>query len=95
MPGEQTISSPRPANCGSCNAPILWITTANGKNAPVDRKPEKRYVLRDAAPGIGDVLDTYISHFATCPFADEHRKPAPPRLPGILPEWRGALEREG
>lgn len=42
---------------------------------PLDAKPEKRIVLnRSTAGQIGEVVDTYVSHFATRPNADEHRR---------------------
>jgi hypothetical protein len=60
--------------CKSCNAEISWILTASGRAMPVDAKPEKRIVIDRGAQYSGRVLDTYTSHFATCPHADQHRK---------------------
>lgn len=48
------------AECRSCGAPILWCVTARGKKMPVD-------VPADDEPT--------TSHFATCPNAQEWRKP--------------------
>lgn len=70
------------AHCRSCKAPIVWVLTASGARMPVDAKPEKRIVLTpdgrrpDAAPR-AEVVDTYVSHFATCAHAAEHRKAKP------------------
>lgn len=67
------------ATCKSCDAPIIWVQTASGKLMPLDAKPERRFVL-GAAAGHGDgtrtaqSAETYTSHFATCPQADQHRK---------------------
>jgi hypothetical protein len=61
-----------PSFCKSCEAKITWVKTAAGRPMPLDFPGEKRVVVQD---GIGYVLDTYISHFATCPNADLHRKP--------------------
>lgn len=43
---------------------------------PIDVEPEKRIVLENDASGqpLGRVVDTYVSHFATCPNADQHRQ---------------------
>jgi hypothetical protein len=53
--------------CSSCLAPIKYLRTEAGHWMPVN--PESiegaETVFR---PGI------HISHFATCPHADEHRK---------------------
>ena len=69
------------ATCRSCGADIIWVATESGKVAPVDARPEKRYVLteitRQTSPGMSAPLarlkPTYMSHFATCPNAAEHR----------------------
>lgn len=70
------------STCSSCGAAILWVKTLpGGKAMPLDAKPEKRVVLVDAIGGLdrdgvrGRVVDTYVSHFATCPQAAEHRRP--------------------
>ncbi len=64
------------AKCKTCHAEIVWGMTAKGKRVPLD-PPEKRYVkvvddLEDNPVVIMD--DTWLSHFATCPQADQHRK---------------------
>lgn len=48
-----------------CGAEIIWIKTEAGKNHPVDRKPEKRWVL--TLSGAWKLVDTYGTHFNTCP----------------------------
>lgn len=65
------------AKCSSCGADILWIKTMTGKAMPLNAKPEKRVVLlTNDVTGLqrGDVRDTYVSHFASCPQADAFRK---------------------
>lgn len=67
------------STCRSCGARIVWAETENGKRMPIDAKPEKRLVLIIDPPSPGttplvDVRDTYVSHFATCPNAAQHRK---------------------
>ncbi len=58
------------ATCRSCDAPIHWIITAANKRMPVDAAP-----FEAALPG-SDTM--HQSHFATCPNAAQHRKPAAP-----------------
>lgn len=73
--------------CRSCNAPIRWERTEQGKSIPLDVEPRDdgnvhiydrvAYVLDVHGAAIaehranGDRL--YVSHFATCPDAAEHR----------------------
>lgn len=58
----------RIARCRSCRAQIIWFKTATGKNMPVDA---------DTVEPDDDELDLerHKSHFATCPNANQHRKP--------------------
>ena len=71
--------------CNSCHQPVWWKLTSNGKRMPIDPDPvpDGNLILdgENTVLVIGpiDVLadpDTarYVSHFATCPNADEHRK---------------------
>ena len=60
------------SQCRTCHREIVWGMTENNKRVPLD-PPEKRFVF----PGDGDLvvmLPTHVSHFATCPQADQHRK---------------------
>ncbi len=64
--------------CKGCGAPIVWAVTEHGKRIPLN-KPEKRFLLFAGTdtPHVRDralMTDTYTSHFATCPKADEFRK---------------------
>lgn len=69
--------------CKSCGASIRWVKMASGKSMPVDDFPEKRVIVDrlvgiDGAPSeVGRVVDTYVSHFSSCPNAASHRKPKP------------------
>ncbi len=70
------------ATCRSCGAAIVWAVTENGKRMPLDAKPEKRLVREGRQePPLVRVVDTYTSHFTSCPNADQHRKA--PKLPGV------------
>lgn len=62
-------------NCKTCGAEIVWGVTINDKRVPLD-PPEKRFVHIGDTLGapLVQVQDTWLSHFATCPQADEHRK---------------------
>lgn len=59
----------------------------SGKAMMIDAIPEKRVVLLDRTFGAQDptpvakMMDTYISHFITCPDAAKHRKPDPKPTP--------------
>lgn len=58
----------RIARCRSCNAKIIWFKTDAGKNMPVDADTVE-------AEDQELDLDKHISHFATCPNANQHRRP--------------------
>ena len=76
------------SKCKSCGAEIKWILTQSGKKMPVDAKPvpyradpggSLSLVTMNGRVERG-VLDLdsdqagYVSHFATCPNANEHRR---------------------
>lgn len=73
-----------PNRCKSCNAEVFWIpSAAHGRLMILDFKPvstgsilvrgDKAHVVSlDAIPEEGELR--YVSHFATCPNADQHRK---------------------
>ena len=65
------------ATCSSCGAPIVWGTTKAGKKVPLD-PPEDRYARQPNTSVLGEPLvvirETWLSHFATCPNADQHRR---------------------
>ena len=73
--------------CSSCGADIIWHKTIKGRPIPLDREPTLRgnviiseegtaLVYRDPsaiAPRYADE-PRYLSHFATCPNAETHRR---------------------
>lgn len=61
--------------CKSCKAPLNWCETRKGKKMPLDAKPFKAVQVKE---GIGEVVDVYMPHWATCPGADKHRKKEEP-----------------
>jgi len=69
------------ATCRSCGAPIVWVVMfPSGKRMPLDAKPLHGLIrVEPGAPATGhmrgkDAEDLYVSHFATCPNAAQHRK---------------------
>lgn len=56
--------------CRKCHAPIVMIPTAKGRLMPIDAATYK----------VGDKLfdhTRHISHFSTCPYAEQFRKRKP------------------
>jgi hypothetical protein len=75
--------------CRSCGAAIVWAVTTNNRRMPVDANPvpDGNLTLAYPSPGAAPIavhadpgallIDNpprYVSHFATCEFADQHRK---------------------
>ena len=59
------------SKCRSCDAPIVWLKTKNGKNIPVNANTVEE----------GDKIfeiKRHKSHFNTCPQATAWRKAPPP-----------------
>ncbi len=70
------------AKCSSCGQDIIWTITEAGKRAPFDAKPAGKVTFLARNPDGSDTpiskqRDHYISHFATCPKAAQHRTKAP------------------
>lgn len=78
------------AQCKSCKAAIVWIETHDGKAMPIDAVPStsKGTIVVNEAGTQGDVVagealdllraagrQLFVSHFATCPQATQHRAP--------------------
>lgn len=61
---------PFATTCSSCGAAIVWFRTKNGKRMPVN---EASTQPTDAEHQLD--LSRHVSHFATCEFANQHRKP--------------------
>lgn len=75
------------ATCRSCGAEIQWMETENGKKMPVDPEPLRWGDLKNGDVAVNfhgrtrkknkhmrENGDWFLSHFATCPNADDHRK---------------------
>ena len=72
------------AQCRSCQASIMWVVMKKtGKTMPVDVKgAQVRVVLTEERRRTGEnreapvaiAVNTYVSHFATCPAAHKFRK---------------------
>lgn len=68
--------------CRSCNATIRWERTAAGKPIPLDPepRPDGNLCIRDDGRVVSDhgfpaSAPRYVTHFATCPNANQHRRP--------------------
>lgn len=91
--------------CRSCGAPVVWFPTVGGGRMPLDpaARPDGNVAVVD---GVAVVLGSerqallaaeaprYVSHFATCEQAGEHRRPRAVRERGRS-EPRGAGEGPG
>lgn len=74
------------SRCRSCGAEIIWARTAGkGKLIPLDAEPAERpnglfKLMHVGGPDepptafIASGEEVYLSHFATCPNAAEHRR---------------------
>ena len=63
--------------CKSCGAEIVWVEMDSGKPMPCDAKPltvVEVYEVKGKKKG--SVVNTgyHMSHFATCPNAEKHRR---------------------
>lgn len=66
-----------PAKCRSCGADIFFIRTPNGRQTPVNAQLVEGDVVWIQQEDKTWKLDKglgYVSHFATCPHAQKHRK---------------------
>lgn len=69
--------------CRTCKAPIVWARTRTGMAIPLDPEPVPNGNVEVAGPA-GEVAASYVqaepdvvryvSHFATCPDAGQHRR---------------------
>ena len=76
---------PEKGNCRSCGRPVLWVrSAATGSIMPLDAEPTEDgnvILVGDQAHVLkGDLFEPmlegprYLSHFATCVGAAQHRK---------------------
>ena len=73
------MPEPGVGRCKSCSQPVLWCLTKNEKPMPVNPTP----ILNGNLDLVGDhalyvkpdpAVARYVSHWATCPNADQHRR---------------------
>lgn len=76
------------STCRSCGQKIKWVTLTSGKHHPCDPDlvhPEDCEIGNKLVTEAGEVIvikETnyaedgwgYVSHFSTCPFAEQHRR---------------------
>ncbi len=63
--------------CRSCDASVVWMITNTGKNMPVDADSVDEAELEfDGMKPKFDHQAGHVSHFATCPQANQHRRSA-------------------
>jgi len=73
--------------CRSCGARIFWATSVHGRAMPIDAEPSVTGTLFVSRSGVAVHCQSdhglaatergdpkYVSHFATCPGAELHRK---------------------
>lgn len=99
-----------PPKCRRCGAVIRFLRTKNGKQMPVDgfsvhvapSEDGGLFFLPDGSTIRGRETDTagpktvkaYRSHFATCPYGDELRKPKEGQRDAERAKLRARIERE-
>lgn len=69
------------STCKTCGAAVTWARTSSGKSIPVDPEPRAggNITLIDCgshlAARVGPAgSGSHVSHFATCPQANGHRR---------------------
>ena len=68
------------ARCKSCEAEIMWVRMlkadgSRGKAMPLDAEHDGIRLVRFGKNGdLCKAVRVYKSHFATCPYAKEHRE---------------------
>ncbi len=66
------------SRCSSCNAEIIWVKTAAGKNMPLNAAAQTMWLVETAQVGAqptGRPVAVRTSHFSDCPNAAQHRSP--------------------
>lgn len=64
----------RAGRCSACHAEVYWVEMPSGRKMPVDCAGDV-----EARPPTAEEPGQGISHFATCPFADQFRRARPRR----------------
>lgn len=71
----RTIAGRQIRSCTSCGAPIVWfITTPNLRPHPIDATSVQAGDLNLDLQTKKHPEGKHVSHFATCPNANQHRK---------------------
>ena len=63
--------------CRSCGAEVVWVKTRSGRSMPLDAVNPNAGNVRivDNVAHVGaDGSGHYVSHFSTCPEADQWRR---------------------
>ena len=70
--------------CRSCGAPVIWCMTKHGRHKPVNAEPvgngninlhfDPLGLTVPVAAVVAAGKGSHVSHFATCPKADQWRK---------------------
>lgn len=88
----------RRAQCDSCSEPIYWVYTDERERMPIDVEPVEHGNLllspANVPPSVTVVSKAgrppgtklYVSHFATCRHADQHRKRPPVQPRPVAPK---------
>jgi hypothetical protein len=77
-----------PDLCRSCKAPVIWAITEAGKWTPLNAEPDSRGEWRifgdtpravhappERRAELAETGQLFTPHWATCPHADQHRRP--------------------
>ena len=61
------------SNCKGCHKKMIWATTPEGKKIPLDAKAPVYLVEQDGEGTYRAIRqeDTFVTHFATCPKAND------------------------
>jgi len=79
------------SSCSSCGRPVEWAVTGTGKGIPIDPGARADGNIARQGSRVANALLVkvlrkgeshadplrFVSHFATCPNADKHRKRKP------------------
>lgn len=57
--------------CKGCGKKILWVEMASGKKMPLDLPSRSMVQVKE---GIGEVIQVYMPHWATCEKASQFKK---------------------
>lgn len=59
--------------CLKCGAPLAFVVGPNGKKIPLDQRAQVYRIITDltGAPVCEQVPDAFVTHFASCPKAND------------------------